>query len=161
MSFEMRLKKGEKVYGLFISSAPWAGFIEHMKHKGYDFVVFDTEHGNISHLQLQDMMRVCRLIGIHAIVRVTDKQYHLVSRAMDMGTDSIMMPRVENVEQVKDLVSWAKYPPLGVRGAGTYTVSFEPDSKKFIEDANSNGVIIIQIESANGIDNLDNIIINP
>lgn len=115
----------------------------------------------MSYTDIENLVRTARLCGLHPIVRVNDLQYQLIARAMDMGVNSIMIPRIETAEQVEQAVSWAKYPPVGSRGAGGYLTLFEPDKAKFLQDANDEGILIIQIESQKGIDNVDDILRVP
>ena len=158
---KQRLMQKEKVYGSFIANPGWAGYIEILKHHGYDFVVFDTEHSPMSYENLESYIRTARLAGIQSIIRVNDHQYSLFARAMDMGCDSIMIPRVEYAEQLREMISWAKYPPAGRRGGGGYMTLFEPDKAKFLRDANEKGIIMVQIESQEGIRNLEAILEVP
>jgi 4-hydroxy-2-oxoheptanedioate aldolase len=153
-----KLKNNGKVYGTFLTSAGWGGFLEIFAHHGYDFVVFDTEHGSIGYEKLEELARTARLLGLHPIVRVADNQYGLIARAMDMGFPSVMIPRVETAEQAAYAVNCIKYPPLGVRGSGGFHGFSEPDKLLYLQESNANGLVVIQIESQLGIDNLDAIV---
>ena len=152
--FKTRLKQGPQ-YGIFLTAVTWPGLLELLAKNGYDFVVIDTEHGSYSYEQVQALAQRARLLGIHPIVRVAGKQYHLVSRALDMGVDSVMMPTVETTTEVENLVQWAKYPPQGRRGAGNSTIVLEPDKARFIRETNAAGLVVIQIETRGGLENLD------
>lgn len=152
-----RLVNGETVCGAFVSNTRWPGYVEILAYHGYDCVFVETEHAPMNYDEIETIVRTARLGGIEPIIRVNDHDYQLIARAMDMGCHSIMAPRVETADQARDIVARAKYPPVGRRGAGGYLTLFEPDKEKFLREANEDGLIILQIESQAGIDNLPNI----
>jgi 2-keto-3-deoxy-L-rhamnonate aldolase RhmA len=159
-TFKDRLKQNTQL-GIFLSTLTWPGIMEMLAKTGYDFVVIDTEHGIYSYEQVQALSRSAAQLGIHAIIRVTGKEYALVARALDMGADSIMMPTVETAAEVENLVKWAKYPPLGKRGAGSSAIVLSSDKRQFIDETSQNGLVVIQIETKTGLENLDEILNNP
>lgn len=161
MTLKERLKNGETVCGAFVSNTRWPGYVEILAYHGYDCAFIETEHAPMNYDEIETMVRTARLCGIEPIIRVNDHDYPLIARAMDMGCHSIMAPRVETAEQAREIVARAKYPPLGRRGAGGYLTLFEPDKEKFLKEANEHGLIVIQIESRKGIDNLPDICAVP
>ncbi len=54
------------------------------------------------------MARAC---GVAPLVRVAEAQYHLVTRALDAGAEGIVLPRVEDPQQCRDLVRYARFRP--------------------------------------------------
>jgi 2-dehydro-3-deoxyglucarate aldolase/4-hydroxy-2-oxoheptanedioate aldolase len=90
---------------------------------------------------------------------VTDLQYPLVARALDLGAQGVIIPRVETREEVERAVSYAKYPPLGRRGAGgraryAYEVRGVAEA---VEEANAETIVVVQVESPQAVANLDGI----
>jgi 2-keto-3-deoxy-L-rhamnonate aldolase RhmA len=51
-----------------------------------------------------------------ALVRAASAERLRVGRALDMGADGLMIPRLETVAEVAETVSWMRFPPAGVRG---------------------------------------------
>src|SRR5262245_17314775 len=86
-----------------------------LKAAGFNWTFLDTEHGNFDIETVQDICRVSSLVGLCAVVRVADLQYHLVARALDCGAEGIVFPRVESPELLERAVSWTKFPPQGIR----------------------------------------------
>lgn len=156
-SFKEMLQN-QAAYGIFVYLAGWPGFMEQLALAGYDFVIIDTEHSSLSYAQVQALAQNARQAGLHPIVRVTDKHYHLVARALDMGVDSLMMPTVETLEQAENLVRWARFPPMGRRGAGSAAIVLAGDQRRYIQETNENGLLVIQIETKTGVENLDQIL---
>jgi 2-dehydro-3-deoxyglucarate aldolase/4-hydroxy-2-oxoheptanedioate aldolase len=122
---------------------------------GFHWAFIDCEHGGFDLETVQDICRVARLAGLCPIVRVGDMQYTLVARALDCGAMGIILPRIESPEVLEKAVSWAKFPPQGVRGYGLTPVQtdYEPlNFNQIIEHVNSNTMVVFQIETKRGIE---------
>src|SRR5882757_5966036 len=85
---------------------------------GFHWAFLDTEHGGFDLETIQDICRISVLTGLSPIVRVAELQYSLVTRALDVGAQGIIFPRVESAELLAKAISWMKFPPEGVRGYG-------------------------------------------
>ena len=96
----------------------------------------------------------------HAVRPHPATEYHFVARVLDMGAAGIMNPMVESRGQAERLVEAAKYPPVGRRGAA-FGVAHDDytggDVEEKIASANEETLIIAQIESAAGIEHVDEI----
>jgi len=104
------------------------------------------------------LMASSRSAELVPLVRLPATEYHFTARALDMGAMGIMIPMCENAEQAKKLVSSAKYPPVGKRGAA-FTIAhddYKPGNiVEKIASANSQTLLIAQIETVGGLENLD------
>ena len=117
---------------------------------GFDWSFLDSEHGGFDLETLQDLCRAAVAAGMAPIVRVADIQYALIARALDCGALGILLPRVESPEVLARAVSWAFFPPLGVRGYGLSApnVNYEPVTiPQVIEHRNKNTMVVLQIET--------------
>jgi 2-keto-3-deoxy-L-rhamnonate aldolase RhmA len=120
------------------------------KASGFDWAFVDTEHGGFDLETVQDICRVATLTDFTAVVRVSDLQYSLVARALDVGAQGIIFPRVESPELLERAVSWTKFPPVGIRGFGLAPmhVDYAPMSmSQIIEHVNANTLVVLQIET--------------
>ncbi|MGD8239749.1 MAG: aldolase/citrate lyase family protein [Armatimonadota bacterium] len=128
---------------------------------GFDFMIIDQEHGQYD---IEAVHRLCcasRRFGLAPIVRVPDTQYHLISRPLDAGALGLMIPRVESGAQAQEAVSCAYFPPMGRRGSAMRPIltDYEPMGvADYLPRANSEIVIIAQIESTTALANLDDIV---
>jgi 2-dehydro-3-deoxyglucarate aldolase/4-hydroxy-2-oxoheptanedioate aldolase len=154
-----KLKAGQAVAGPIISEMRSVGSVKLMALGGYDFLFFDMEHGMLDWETTVSLVQMSLMCGITPIVRPTDTTYALVARAMDTGAQGVIIPRVDTREQAEAAVSYAKYPPLGRRGAGgDGRNGYERRTPlQAVEESNAEGCIILQIESKQGLDNLDEI----
>ena len=125
---------------------------------GFDWIFIDTEHGGFTTDTVQDLVRTSLLTPITPIVRVSDLQYTLVARALDQGAEGILFPRVEDPERLAEAVSWAKYPPVGMRGYGLMPQQLGYEAVTFdqaIEHINRETLIVSQVETQRALDCCD------
>lgn len=146
----------QAVFGPMITEARSVSTIKVMSLAGYDFVFLDSEHSMLDMETIVDLVQMALTCNICPIVRVTDLAYSLVARVLDAGAQGVIIPRVETRTQAEAAVSFAKYPPLGRRGAGGDARNgYERrDAKTAIDEANAETMVIVQIESLLGVENL-------
>ncbi|HSJ58212.1 MAG TPA: aldolase/citrate lyase family protein [Anaerolineae bacterium] len=158
------LAGGHTAYGTMIQEVRNPSISQIMAHAGCDFLFFDAEHGPFTFETVADMVRVARLSGITPLVRVPDAQYHLIARFLDLGAQGIMIPRVETRAQVEYIVQSALYPPLGQRGCSVNKGHNDFQSENewlFTESANRENLIILQIERAQAVKEIDDLLSVP
>lgn len=153
------LKEDKAVTGPFINEARTAGIVKMLAVAGHDFVVLDMEHAMFDWETAHNLVQMALACDLCPIVRATDLSYPLVARALDTGARGVMIPRVEDREQVAAAVSYAKYPPLGRRGAGgDARIAYERrDPKTAIEEANAETMVVVQVETVAAVENLGGI----
>jgi 2-keto-3-deoxy-L-rhamnonate aldolase RhmA len=159
-----KVMKGRAVIGTMIVQVREPAIVQLFAEFGLDYLFIDMEHGPFSIETASDLIQVARLAGITPLVRVGETQYHLYSRALDAGAMGIMTPRVETVEQVRRIISYTKYPPVGERGFSRLAahVDFRDiDVADYVAYANDNILNIIQIESKRAVENIDYLISVP
>jgi 2-dehydro-3-deoxyglucarate aldolase/4-hydroxy-2-oxoheptanedioate aldolase len=135
-----------------------------MAHAGCDFLFVDMEHGPYSYDTVADLVRVARLVGMTPLVRVTDNVPHLITRVLDLGAQGIMVPRIETRAEVERIVESTLFPPLGKRGCSVNKGQNDFASQapwSFTEEANSENLIILQIEREQAVENIDGLISVP
>jgi 2-dehydro-3-deoxyglucarate aldolase/4-hydroxy-2-oxoheptanedioate aldolase len=125
---------------------------------GLDWIFIDTEHGCFTIETVQDLIRASLMTTITPIVRVAEFQYSLVSRALDMGAEGIIFPRVEDPELLAKAVSWTKFPPRGIRGFGLTPphVGYSPAPfDEIIQHCNDETLNILQVETVAAVERCD------
>lgn len=125
---------------------------------GADFVIYDMEHTGWSIETIRMLMATTRAADTVPMVRVPATQYNLISRPLDVGAMGIMVPMVEDEAQAKTIVHSAKYPPQGGRGCA-FGVAHDDYSGGDVHakmlGANAEVLLIAQIETAKGVENVD------
>ena len=98
-------------------------------------------------------------IGMY--VRVPDKLYHLMAQTLDIGSEGLVLPQVKTAEEAKHIIRSTKYAPLGERGvsiSATTTLNRDYGVVEYTNWANEELMTIIQIESKEGVNNIDEIL---
>jgi 2-dehydro-3-deoxyglucarate aldolase/4-hydroxy-2-oxoheptanedioate aldolase len=140
------------------------GIAQILESAGVDFVVIDMEHAGFSMSDVANLIAWFKATSIAPFVRLPQIERHFIARLMDAGALGIMVPDVRNAEQIQTVVRAAKYAPMGERGLGLGLAQcdFKPvNALEFVEYSNQNTTIIAQIESPQGIENLEAIASTP
>ena len=152
-----KLKAGEPVYGC-ISRYPDAAFNEFLAWQGWDFIVFDGEHGSLEPYDIENLVRVAELRDVTPIARVPTNQPHIILRFLDTGAQGIHVPWVNSGEEAERVMQAAKYQPRGLRGlAGIRAADYGQTIPlgEYIQQANAETLIIVHIETVEAVDRLD------
>ena len=131
---------------------------------GLDFAIIDMEHTSFSMEQVSNIIAWFKSTHVAPFVRIPQIERHFLARIMDAGALGIMVPDVRSADQLEAVVKAVKYPPLGERGSATGLGQSDfkrVNALEFMEYSNSNTTIICQIESPQGIENLDAIASTP
>lgn len=159
MAAHRRLKVGTFVFEV---TTPGIGHI--LSAAGAEFVIIDMEHSGFTIADVKALLRYCEAAALPAIVRPPSKDYHHVARAMDAGAEGIMVPMVGSAEEARRVLGYMKYPPEGERGVALgiahdrYRPAKPADTFKA---ANERACFIALIETAAGIENVDEIAAVP
>jgi 4-hydroxy-2-oxoheptanedioate aldolase len=128
---------------------------------GWDYIVVDTEHCAYNSETLKDMALLASYEPLTMLVRVPDKHYHQLAQTLDFGLNGLVIPRVETEEQAAVIVESTKYFPLGQRGASQTSIGARfpgCGTMEYLEWANRETLIVVQIESESGVENADKIL---
>lgn len=161
---KQRLAEGHTVFGCGLSQLRSAEIPRLYAAAGLDWGFIDAEHGCFDLETVQDLVRTALLTPLTPIVRVADLQYSLVARALDMGAEGIILPRVESPELLARAVSWARFPPQGVRGYGLTSPQTGYGDQSFtevIEHTNQNVLVVLQIETRLALERSDELLSVP
>ena len=113
--FLRKIKDGERPVGTFfeIGSATAA---ECLGRSGFDYMIIDNEHGTFEGESTLEAVRGANLSGILPFVRVREIARSAIMKPLDIGAKGLIIPFVEKVEDIKNIIKWAKYSPIGARG---------------------------------------------
>lgn len=119
---------------------------------GFDWLLFDLEHGCATDSAILDQLRALRGTDVKAIVRVGAPHIDLVGRVLDWGAHGIMVPRVCNVEDAGRIIQAAHYAPRGRRGVAR-TVRAVGYGRRLPDQQNMpKPLILAQIETVDAVD---------
>lgn len=110
-----KLTRGEPVLGTFFHSG--SGLVmDAIGLSGMDYVIIDKEHSPIGVETAVDMIRAAEARDLTPFVRIKEISRSSVLKLLDVGAKGLIVPAVGGVEDVKKLVEYSKYPPVGNRG---------------------------------------------
>lgn len=161
MSLKYDLKVNKQKFGTWCI-LPSPECVNVLCKSGLDFVLIDMEHSPVDFITAQKMVMAAHAEGKEAVVRVGKLDELDILKALDIGSDGIMVPHVESKDDIDKIVSFAMYPACGIRGYSPYTRAGGYCVKdNYTSDENNRIFISVIIESQKGLDNLDEILSNP
>ncbi len=126
-----------------------------------DFFIIDCEHGMFTWDNVENIVSVANTINITPFVRVPEISRENISKALDCGAKGIILPYIKSADEVRLAVRLGRYPPLGERGVALTrgNTDFKPlnDYYQYTKWANENIVILAQIETNEGVENIEEI----
>lgn len=154
---KQRLKRGEILLGTNIGvfSPHLVGIVLSARP---DFLWIDTEHMPYGIEALDVIPVIARMRGVAPLIRVAGNDPALIKKAYDVGAVAVMVPQVNTAEEAAQAVQYARYAPEGKRGISpTWTWIAGEDWNQVIETANEETVLVLQLESRQAYENLDEI----
>jgi 4-hydroxy-2-oxoheptanedioate aldolase len=153
--FAERLRGDEVLTGSFVGLASPL-VTEIMGIAGFDWLVLDLEHGAGDEQALTSQLQALARTGNAAIVRVEDIVPARIQHALDLGADGVMVPRIRDPAGAQMAVDCCQY--SGRRGVARYNRSWHWGlSPRTLADADAEVVCVIQIETVQALDAVDEI----
>lgn len=138
--------------------------VECLGQTGLDYVLIDTEHTAAGMEYLTAAITAADSAGIVPLVRINGIQRDKVLQPLDYGAKGLVVPAVETVEEVRQLVSYAKFPPVGNRGfCPTRDGKFGYDEVSqqgvatYFDHANKDTLLIPQCETKGCLEHIEEI----
>ena len=158
------LAGGGRAFGAMVFEFFTPGLPQLCVNAGAEFALFDMEHTGLGFETLKTQCALCRGLGIVPMARVPRIEYHFIARALDVGALGVMVPMVGSADEAAHVVSCARYPPHGRRGAA---FGFAHDDYQGgnvadkIAALHARTLLIAQIETADGLRNVEAIAAVP
>ena len=153
-----RISEGKACYGA-IAPTTDPTICEYIGLNGFDYYMIDGEHGAITASDVTNLVRACENVDLTPLARIRSVNTKLILQYMDAGVMGVMMPTIDNVDDVKRLVEAIKYPPLGNRGLGPVRASDYMQGRmsqaEYVTFSNEQTLVLPQIESMECVKNLD------
>lgn len=126
---------------------------------GYDWMLIDGEHGPNDLTTIEAQLRACQGYDTPVIVRPAAADPVLIKQVLDIGAQSLLIPMINNREEAELMVKAINYAPEGIRGVGGVIArsgrwGMIPN---YMRDAKNEICLSLQVESREGLDNIDEI----
>ncbi|MER9074921.1 aldolase/citrate lyase family protein [Mesorhizobium sp. M0904] len=148
----------DRLIGTFCA-IPHPVAVEVAAASGVDFLCIDWEHSQIGRERLEDLIRAADVHKVPAMVRVPGHAPEWIAAALDAGASGVLVPRVSTAEQARMAVMACRYPPVGARGVGPgRAAGYGYSIPDYLKSANEVLAVAIQVETAEGLANIDDIV---
>ncbi len=149
-----RIRRGDLLIGVFSDLAsPLAA--ELCGRAGFDWIVLDLEHGAATEGDLLALLYAVGSTPMAPFVRAQSAERLRVGRPLDLGAAGIMLPQLRTLAEVREAVSYLRYPPVGQRGVALRTRGAELGALGHADLArvvNERVVGVVQIENGALVD---------
>lgn len=156
-----KIARGEAALGVSIMF-PSPQLVEMIAYAGFDWVLIDCEHGSIGPADIEVMSMAADAAGITAIARPRSNTAADIQSVMDRGVKGVQVPHVNTRADAERAVSAVKFGSGAARGlaAGTRPDRWGLGSRMpdFTAQANAQSLVCVQIEHAEAVDNIDEIL---
>lgn len=159
--FLEKLRAGQKPVGIFSDTAsPFV--VECLGRAGFDYVIIDNEHSPVEAETSAEMIRAAELTGLTPFVRVREISRPAVLKLLDVGAQGLIVPNVNSPDEVRALVSYAKYAPVGNRGfcpsrKDGWGYGLELDVAETMAHFNRQVLLIPQCETIGALEHIEEI----
>ncbi|WP_130831436.1 2-dehydro-3-deoxyglucarate aldolase [[Erwinia] mediterraneensis] len=153
--FRQRLLAGETLIGSWCALANPVT-TEVLGLAGFDWLVLDGEHAPNDITTFVPQLMALKGSASAPVVRPPCNEPVIIKRLLDIGFYNFLIPFVETEEEARRAVASTRYPPAGIRGV---SVSHRSNMYGTLADYNAtindNITVLVQIETPQGVDNID------
>lgn len=155
-TFKVRLQSGEAQIGLWLGLAD-SYCAELAANAGFDWLLIDGEHAPNDLRGMLGQLQAVAPYPSHPVIRPVIGDTALIKQVLDIGVQTLLVPMVESAEQARELVRAIHYPPNGVRGVGSALAraSRWNSIPGYLDKADEQMCLLVQIENQEGLANLD------
>lgn len=133
--------------------------VEISAEAGYDWLLLDAEHAPNDIPLLVAQLQAMRGTESHAVIRPPVGDTVIVKQMLDIGAQTLLIPMVDSRALAEEMVRAVRYPPHGVRGVGAALARASRFNRipDYLQTANDEICLLLQIESRAGLEALDEI----
>lgn len=126
---------------------------------GFDWILVDHEHGPGGEETLLHQLQAASGTPAFPVVRIAANEPARFKRVLDAGACGVMVPYVSTPAEARAAVSAMRYPPHGIRGVAKFNraAGFGGDFEEYYTHSHERLLGVIQIETAEGVANADQI----
>ena len=133
---------------------------ETMAHQGWDSLTIDLQHGVVDYQAMIPMLQAVSTTNTVPVVRVPWLEAGILMKALDAGAYGVICPMVNTRADAEKLVAYTHYAPRGTRSFGPVRALLYGGAD-YPQHANDTIVAFAMIETAQALDNLDDILATP
>ncbi len=153
--FKHAIAAGELQIGLWCSLCSNIA-VDIVRDSGFDWLLLDTEHSPNEIPDILSQLQACEGGAATPIVRPAWNDMVIIKRCLDVGTQTLLVPYVQNAEEAKRAVEAVRYPPAGVRGVAVASrASRYGRVTDYLKRANPEICLLVQVETRSAMEQLE------
>jgi 4-hydroxy-2-oxoheptanedioate aldolase len=133
---------------------------ETMAHQKWDSLTVDMQHGPVDFQSALSMLQAISTTDVVPMARVPWNEPGVIMRMLDVGCYGIICPMINSRAEAEAFVGACRYPPHGYRSMGPNRVVLYAGAD-YAANANDTVVTMAMIETAEAVQNLDEILSVP
>lgn len=157
------LKAGDVALGTLVWDFKSRGAVHTLAQAGMDFIMICMEHSAYNLESVVDLCGHAHAAGMTPVVRIPDLEYEHVTRLLDNGCQSLIVPHVKTGAEVRRFIEMAKYHPDGKRGTAIYlganTDYEDVDTRTAMRHANVHTLLGVIIETKQAVEQMEEILV--
>ncbi|TCU19964.1 4-hydroxy-2-oxoheptanedioate aldolase [Rhizobium sullae] len=156
--FKQALREGRAQIGLWQALAnPYT--VEICAEAGYDWLLLDAEHAPNDVPLLVSQLQAMKGTTSQAVIRPPIGETWIIKQLLDIGAQTLLIPMVDSKAMAEAMVKAVRYPPHGVRGVGAALARASAFNRTtdYLQTANDEICLLLQVESRAGLEALDDI----
>ncbi|WFF41346.1 4-hydroxy-2-oxoheptanedioate aldolase [Salinicola endophyticus] len=157
-TFKQALGRKDAQIGLWLGLAN--GYCAELAaNAGFDWLLIDGEHAPNDLRTILAQLQAMAPYPVHPVARPPMGDAATIKQYLDIGVQTLLVPMVDTARQARDLVRATRYPPDGIRGVGSALAraSRWNSIPGYLDHADEEICLLVQIESRQGLENLDEI----
>lgn len=131
---------------------------------GFDCIWIDMEHVPATYLEVENIIRAAKIYDVDVLTRVARGSYNDLIRPLEADSSGIMVPHLMSLEDAKQIVYYTKFHPIGRRpldGGNADGKWCLVDGKDYMQQANDQRFVVVQIEDPEPLAELEEICALP
>lgn len=131
---------------------------------GFDCIWTDLEHVPTSVSEIEHQVRAAKLHDVDTLVRVQRGSYSDLVRPLEIDAAGVMVPHVKTADEARQIAQQTRFMPLGRRpidGGNADGAYCAIDTATYVQQANDQRFVIVQIEDPEAMDELEAIAATP
>lgn len=139
--------------------------VEALSYTGLDFIILDAEHGTVEAETAEDLIRAAKLHNLTPFVRVKECSRPAILKMLEAGAHGLVIPQIHTPEEVRRVVEYGKYFPVGLRGVSVginggygYESFADHGLQDYFDGCNRETLIFPQCETRGCLEHIEDIV---
>lgn len=161
------LERGDLQTGVWLTLAH-PTVAEIAGHAGFDWCLIDAEHGPNTLQTIMPQLQALAGTPAQPVVRVPKNEDWILKQVLDLGVQTVVVPMVDTAEEAAAAAKAVRYPGAGTHGPGSRGLgatlaraSRYGQIGDYVENANAEICLFVQVESRQAAENIDAIAATP